>query len=128
MFHSVAVAGVSTTAFVEAAIIGRPCIALAVEEYQYEHRMGHFKYLLDADFMELANSPSDFVEISKNLILDQDMRAERRGQFARQFARPKGEKRSASEVMANAIEAVAQKGDVTRLCGIDNALGGFNQS
>jgi hypothetical protein len=116
MFYGVAVAGVSTTAFVEAGIVGRPCIALAVEEYQFEHRMGHFGYLLEADFMELAAGPDEFVEISKNLICGHDIKIKKRERFTKQFVRPQGENRSASEVMANAIQLLAQNGDLSKLC------------
>lgn len=108
MYHAVAVAGVSTTAFLEATVMDKPCITLMTEEYQYEHRMGHFQYLLKYDFLEIARNVYESAAIIEKILVGEDQRADRRREFIMQFARPWGNQYAASHIMAQAIEMVAK--------------------
>jgi hypothetical protein len=50
LYHSAAVVGLCTTAFIEAGIVGRPVLTLQLPEYQiHQEGMAHFRYLLDVE-------------------------------------------------------------------------------
>jgi hypothetical protein len=108
LYHGIAVAGISTTAFLEAAVIDKPCVAIMTEQYRYEHSMGHFRYLLDADFLEVAHSTDESAMLLGDILKGIDTKAEQRRCFVTEFTRPWGNQHPASSIMARAIESVAQ--------------------
>jgi len=52
LYYSTGVVGINTSAFIETAIVDKPCIAIASDQYELT-QMGipHFKHLLDACFL-----------------------------------------------------------------------------
>jgi hypothetical protein len=108
------VVGVSTTAFLEAAIVDKPCLAIMTEQYRYEHRMGHFRYLLDAGFLEIAHSTNESATLLSDILEGLDKNAGYRRKFVQQFARPWGDGHSASYVMARAIEMLGNGQSLSR--------------
>ena len=47
LYHSHAVVGLVTSAFIEAAVVGRPIYSLLLPEFEmYQEGMQHFRYLL----------------------------------------------------------------------------------
>ncbi len=47
--------GLNTTAFLEAAVADRPCMTIVSDEFfDQQGRTGHFRHLLDADFLEVS--------------------------------------------------------------------------
>lgn len=110
LFYSMATIGVNTSAMIEAAIADRPCVTIIDPRYKSaQTEMGHFQHLLNGDFMEVASSYEDAVTIVGAIVRGRDVKADNRRKFVRNFIRPCGTDRSASEVMAQAIEFVAQK-------------------
>lgn len=108
IYYSSGVVGINTSAFIESAIVDRPCIAILSDRYNYT-QMGlpHFHHLADAGFLEL---PRDLDEATTKIagILDGiDSKAKKRRRFVKDFLRPQGLAKPASEVMHNAIKNVA---------------------
>lgn len=124
IYHSLAVAGISTTAFVESAVIDKPCLVIMTDQYSYEHRMGHFLYLLDADFLEIARDVNDFTSILHRIMQGEDAKAAQRDLFVTQFTRPWGKHLRASQIMAEAIELVAQNGTLNEFSPQGNSWNG----
>jgi len=108
-YYGIATVGISTTAFLEAAVIDRPCVTIMTEAFRYEHRMGHFRYLLNADFLEGAHSFDEAAHILGDILNGADAKAENRHRFVREFIRPWGMDRSASLVMAKVVETAARR-------------------
>ncbi len=61
LYYSGAVVGLCTTAFLEAAIVGRPVLTLQLPEYRmHQDGMVHFRYLLDVEggLLHTARGPA----------------------------------------------------------------------
>jgi hypothetical protein len=106
LYHGEAVVGISTTAFLEAAVIDRPCLTLMTDTFRYAHRMGHFQYLLDADFLEKAVSHEDASDKLAAILNGADVKADNRHRFVRDFVRPKGVEMPVFPIMANILESI----------------------
>jgi len=113
LYHSIlysdCVLGVNTSAFIEAATVDKPCIAITASHYELT-QMGipHFKHLLDAGFLELPRDFGETADIIKQIVKGIDKKKNLRSQFVHYFVRPKGLKVQATDVVAQAIESVAQ--------------------
>lgn len=108
LHYSVGVAGINTSAFIEAAIVDKPCIAITPPQFTHTQTgIPHFRHLLDADFLELARGMDEFVRAAVRLLAGVDEKKRQRGQFVRDFVRPQGVETPALRVMAEAIETVA---------------------
>ena len=109
LYHSAAVIGVNTSAFLEAAIVDKPCLTIMNDYYQHtQAHLGHFRHLLAGDFIEIANSFSEAAELLDEIIDGEDRKIDNRRQFVEQFIRPLGLHESASRIMADVIEAIAR--------------------
>jgi len=116
IFHSAAAVAVNTSAFLEAAILDRPCITIMTEHYRSTQTgVGHFRHLLDADFLEVAHSYSEAASVIAAILAGRDSKKEQRRRFVQQFIRPRGMDTSASEIMARAIEAAALRKDIGQI-------------
>jgi hypothetical protein len=104
--HAESVAGLSTSAFIEAAILDRPC-ALVLGVKQSPKAMhaafAHFDHLLKLGYPEAADDEAGcarwFADIARGL----DAGAERRREFVRVFVRPHGIEIPAGACAAQAI-------------------------
>ena len=116
LFHSKAVIGINTSAMLEAAIVNKPCVTIMTENYRSTQRgVGHFKHLLDADFLEIAQGFTEAASIIGAILDGRDLKKEQRRRFVREFIRPGGMKTPASEIMAKAIEAAALRRELTQM-------------
>lgn len=107
LFHGAAAVGVNTSAFIEAAVVDRPCVALVTEEHAATQRdIPHFRHLLDAGFLETPQTFDEAAATIDRLLADQDDRAGRRRQFVRDFVRPAGLDVPAATVLRDAIEGL----------------------
>ncbi|MEZ0394860.1 MAG: hypothetical protein ABWK53_00290 [Anaerolineales bacterium] len=108
LFYSIAVIGVNTSAFIEAAIVDKPCIAISADRYTYT-QMGipHFHHLVDADFLEIPQNLDELMPILSGILRGEDRKKENRYRFVKNFVRPQGIDVSATEILARAIENVA---------------------
>ena len=66
----------------------------------------HFKHLMDADFIEVANSYSDLVADVKRILAGSDIKKKNRQLFVRDFIRPAGVGIPAARVTEGAILAI----------------------
>jgi hypothetical protein len=109
LHHATAVVGIITSAFIEAAVVGRPSLTVEAAEFR-EHQEGapHYHYLRDAA-TGLLLTADDFEghvrQLSAVVAGDESARA-RTSAFVDRFVRPPAGQRSASEAFAVAVEAL----------------------
>jgi hypothetical protein len=100
--------GLNTTAFLEAAASDHPCLTIVSDEfYDQQGRTGHFRHLLDADFLEAGPDVADVAARIGRVLDGADEKGESRRQFAESFLRPRGIETSARSVVVDTIEDVA---------------------
>jgi CDP-glycerol glycerophosphotransferase (TagB/SpsB family) len=107
--HSQAVVGVNTTAFLEAAILDKPCITIWVPRFEQTQMLPHFHHLADADFLDTANGSHEVPKILIQLMEGRDERAGKRRRFVKDFIRPHGIEKPAAEAYADVIEKIFSK-------------------
>ena len=112
LYHSIAVVGVNTSAFLEAAIADKPCVTIMTEHYRHTQVDGfyHFRHLLNGGFLEVAESFTESAEIISNILSGNDAKALQRRAFVREFIRPRGLAKPASQVLAETITSLASDG------------------
>ena len=109
LFHSAAVVGVNTSAFLEAAILDKPCITVLTEASKPKQSgLSHFQHLLNSGFLEIAESYQNAAEIFADILAGRDARKVQRQRFVRDFIRPHGIDQPVSPLVAKVIEAVAR--------------------
>jgi hypothetical protein len=106
LFHSSAVVGLNTSAFLEAAIVGRPVLTILTPEFA-ENQEGtlHFRYLLTVGGGVLQASRS-FEEHHRHLgalLREPERRASVTRQFVHDFIRPHGLDVPATPVFCDAV-------------------------
>jgi len=106
IFHSAAVVGLNTSAFIEAGIVGRPVLTIVVPEF-VENQDGtvHFDYLVSAGG-GLLTVGKGFDEHLQQLADAIAAPVGERRPFIRDFVRPHGLDRAATPVFVNAVEAM----------------------
>lgn len=113
LFHSIAVVGVNTTAFLEASALDKPCITIKTENSVETQLLLHFHHLADAGFLETALGADDLVNVVGRIKSGVDARRDQRREFVRNFLRPRGI--SAVDAYVELIEELGNrsKGNVT---------------
>jgi hypothetical protein len=117
LFHADAVAGLNTSAMIEAGILGKPVFTVEVPEFAGgQHQTLHFHYLLarNGGLVEVADSFRQHVRQLANELLTPGGRRERSLEFVKGFVRPHGLDRPAAPIMVEAIEQVARLRKSTR--------------
>jgi hypothetical protein len=113
LYYSTAVIGLVTSAFLEAAIVGRPILTFALPEYRmHQEEMIHFRYLMDGDRAVLRSAPDlarHFEQLAEAVAAD-GVRDARNHRFLASFVRPFGIDRPATPVFADAVETLAAQG------------------
>jgi hypothetical protein len=107
IYHSIAMVGINTSAMIEAAIVGRPVLAIAAPDFSDSHTgTYHFAYLTESTGGTVRTSPTieaHLREIDRVLHAgDAPERAAR--EFVRRFVRPHGLDRRATDVFVDVIE------------------------
>jgi hypothetical protein len=106
LFHSAAVVGLNTSAFIEAGIVGRPVLTIVVPEYvENQHGTVHFDYLVTAGG-GLVTLGDGFDQHLGQLARAIGATAGERKPFVRDFVRPHGLDRAATPIFVNAVEAM----------------------
>jgi hypothetical protein len=106
IFHSAAVVGLNTSAFIEAGIVGRPVLTIIVPEFEEnQHGTVHFDYLVTAGG-GLVTVGHGFDEHLAQLASTIAAPANERKSFVRDFVRPLGLDCAATPVFVNAVEAM----------------------
>jgi hypothetical protein len=106
LFHSSVVVGLNTSAFIEAAILGRPVFTILLHEW-HESQMGtvHFRYLFEAGG-GLLTSATGFDEHLAQLDRELANPSKEIRPFVRAFVRPHGLDRAATPVFVEQVEAM----------------------
>ncbi|HKH71051.1 MAG TPA: hypothetical protein VKA59_06850 [Vicinamibacterales bacterium] len=106
LYHSAVVAGLNTSAFIEAGILGRPVHTILLPEW-YESQMGtvHFRYLFEAGGGLLTSATSYDEHLAQ---LDQALAqpSTEIRPFIREFVRPRGLEVAATPVFVEQVEAM----------------------
>ena len=113
LYHSSAVVGLCTSAFLEAAIVGRPVLAFLLPEYRmHQVEMVHFQYLLNVEG-GLLHTASDIGtnlhQLAEAMALE-GRRDERNRRFLGAFVRPRGLDTPATPAFVEAIEQLHRTG------------------
>lgn len=110
LYHSHAVVGLVTSAFLEAAITGRPVHTPLLPEFEmYQEGMQHFRYLTEVEggVLEVARSFPDHLRALAQTLEQPTVRDARNARFVRAFVRPRGLEVASTPVFIEAIEQVA---------------------
>lgn len=108
LYHSAAVVGITTSAFLEAAIVGRPVMSFYAEDLVPEHEASlHFQYLANAEhgLLTMAESLEQHERQLASVLAgpSEDLLARQR-RFVHQFLRPRGMDVPATTVVADTLE------------------------
>ena len=113
IFHAAAVVGLNTSAFIDAAIIGRPSLAILPPEFR-DSQEGtlHFRYLREAGggLLTVAGSLEEHADQLAETLAASDRRPVRGERFVEAFVRPRGVDVAATGALVEAIEAQAAAG------------------
>jgi hypothetical protein len=113
LFYSDAVVGLCTSAFLEAAIVGRPVLTLLLPAYRmHQDGMAHFRYLLNVGGGLLQTAPdlqSHLVQLGE-VVGGSRERDARNQRFVTAFVRPNGLDVAATPMFADAVERLAAEG------------------
>ena len=107
--HAAAVVGLNTSAFLEAAILGKPVLTLLAEEFR-ENQEGtlHFHYLLgDNGLLTVARDWTTHVRQVAAAVAAPEAGAARSRAFAARFLRPRGSAVPATAHWVTAVETLA---------------------
>jgi hypothetical protein len=109
LHYSAAVAGLNTSAFLEAAIVGRPVHTILTPEFA-DNQVGtlHFHYLLTlgGGVLQAARTYDEHHDQLAESLRNPQHRAAATERFVREFIRPHGLSLSATSVLCDAVEDV----------------------
>jgi hypothetical protein len=109
--HSVAVVGLVTSAFLEAAIVKRPVMTLLLPQFTvHQEGMLHFEYLLrvEGGLLTTARTFDDHLEQLAAAIEGKSEHQAQTSRFLRAFIRPHGLDRAATPIFVDAVEALGR--------------------
>ena len=110
LHHSHAVIGLVTSAFLEAAVVGRPVHTLMLPEFEkYQEGVQHFRYLLEVDggLLRVSRSFPEHLDALAAELAKPEGRDERNERFVRGFVRPGGLDAPATPAFVAAVEEMA---------------------
>lgn len=99
--NAVATLGINTSGMIDSVLADLPTFSVKLSRYdQTQSNSKHFKYLVDADAMNLCKDMKTFWAQFAAIQHGIDPKKAQRRAFARDFARPKGLERPAGDVIA----------------------------
>jgi hypothetical protein len=111
LYYSSAVVGITTSAFLDAAIVGRPVMSFLAEDLRQEHEESlHFQHLLDVEEGLLivgASLAEHEQQLASMLIGPPPSVLARQRKFVSAFIRPHGIDTSATRVVSDTLERIA---------------------
>ena len=117
LYYSHAVVGLNTSAFIEAAIAGRPVYTVLVPELSQANQEGtlHFHYLLDPDrgLLHASRSMDEHLEQLAAAARQPHALDPRSRRFVEGFVRPFGADAASTPRFADTVEALAHDGPAT---------------
>jgi len=113
LYYASAVVGLNTSAFLEAAVVGKPVLSVLLPEISRDNQEGtiHFHYLLESGggLLDVARSLEDHVAQLAATLADPQPGVERARRFTEAFVRPQGLGEPSTPRFARAIEAAGQR-------------------
>jgi hypothetical protein len=113
LYYAAAVVGLNTSAFLEAAVAGKPVLSVLLPEISRENQEGtiHFHYLLEAGggLLIAARSLDEHVSQLAAALTDPRPGAERARRFTEAFIRPRGLDQPSTPRFATAIEEAGMR-------------------
>jgi len=109
LFHSHAVVGLVTSAFVEAAVVGRKVYTVMLPEYRmYQEGVAHFHYLLEVEggLLETSRSFEEHLARLAAAVTAPLARDARNVRFVQAFVRPQGIDVASTPGFVEAVEAL----------------------
>jgi hypothetical protein len=109
--YSSAVVGLCTSAFLEAAIAGRPVLTLLVPQYRiHQDGMAHFRYLLNVEggLLHAASGVTAHLRDLSDVLAKSNEREERNRRFLVAFVRPQGLDTPATPTFVAAVKELAR--------------------
>jgi hypothetical protein len=107
LYYSHAVVGLVTSAFLEAAVVGRSVHSLLLPEFEmYQEGVQHFRYLVDVEggLLKVTRSfPAHLAELA-SVLAQPVARDEQNVRFVRAFVRPRGLEVPATPVFVDTLE------------------------
>lgn len=113
LYYSSAVIGLVTSAFLEAAIVGRPVLTFTLPEYRmHQEEMIHFRYLMTVEdgLLHAAPDVDSHLRQLAELVALGGARDERNRRFLSTFVRPAGLEHPATPAFVNALEQLRRDG------------------
>ena len=112
LYHSSAVIGLVTSAFLEAAIVGRSVLTLILPAYRmHQQEMLHFRYLMEVEggLLHAASDMETHLTLLSTAVAGRG-RDQRNRRFLQAFVRPSGLDVPATPVFADALERLQREG------------------
>ena len=109
LYHSHAVVGLVTSAFLEAAIVGRPVHTLLLPEFEmYQEGVQHFRYLMEVEggLLKVTRTFDAHLHELSSVLARPVERDEQNIRFVRAFVRPFGLDAAATPVFVDAVEQI----------------------
>jgi len=110
LYHSHAVVGLVTSAFLEAAIVGRSVHTLLLPEFEmYQEGVQHFRYLMEIEggLLKVTRTFQDHLGELSSALARPVERDEQNVRFVRAFVRPAGLDVAATPAFVDAVEQIA---------------------
>ena len=109
LYHSAGAVGINTSAFLEAAVVDRPCFAILDPRVAgTQSDIPHFQHLIRGGFLQTAVEPGELARQLVATLAGEDPLREGRRHFVRDFLRPRGMEKAACEILAEEIVAVGE--------------------
>jgi hypothetical protein len=107
--HADAALGINTSGMIDAVLAGLPTFTVRLPKYaQTQADSRHFRYLQDGGALYLCDDLAAFTGALAGVLKGDDPKAANRRDFTRRFARPRGLERSAGDVIAEEVLALAK--------------------
>ena len=107
LYHSRAVVGLCTSAFIEAAVVGRAVMTLLLPEYRmHQDGMAHFRYLttVEGGLLHVADDMTGHLHQLADVLSAPEEREDRNRRFLTAFVRPAGLDHPATPEFVAAVE------------------------
>jgi hypothetical protein len=109
LYHAAAAVGINSSAMIISVLVGLPTFSVHLPQYwQTQSDSTHFQNLVSFDAIDYLADINELGARLAEVLRGNDSKKNQRLDFARRFARPMGLERSAGDVVAEAVLAMAR--------------------
>lgn len=109
LYHSAGAVGINTSAFLEAAVVDRPCLAILDPRVAgTQSDIPHFQHLIRGGFLQTSRNPAELAGQLIAILAGDDPLQGKRREFVTEFLRPQGMGQTACQAVAGEIIRTAQ--------------------